>query len=422
MNWFYAVLLLVLPLPIRAATMTQTPAVTLVRAYLDTPASQNTLVAGSTIQFTAYGVYSDGSVAALPDGKGNAVTAWTSTSTQVGSINSGGVFTAVGPGTTNVWAKIGTLTASPWGMSVNPKPAATLVTAYLDTPASQNTLVVGSTLQFTVYGVYSDGSVATLPDAQGNAVTAWTSSAPQAASISSEGIATAVGSGKTDIWAKVGDRTASPWGLTVTDGPPIAGSTPQGSPIEDLFLGPFWKVVKPAGGWASMSNDRLLLNVPGGSNHDTLAPANQAVRVMQVIGSYNFDVSIKIDSTLVATNKGTKDGLIVTSDATHFITFEMAADGTNIHLSAETVANGSATVLLDITNFGQQQSPMYLRLSRAGSAYSAYYSTDGTNWIRATSFTYTRMPTSIGLFGSNYNVSPAMANPVAMSVDWFHAQ
>jgi hypothetical protein len=171
-----------------------------------------------------------------------------------------------------------------------------------------------------------------------------------------------------------------------------------------------------------MANDHLVLNVPGGSNHDTLAPVNEAVRVMQAIGNYNFDVSVKLDSKLIATNEGTKEGLMMTSDATHFITFEVAADGTNVHLSAETVASGLATALLDIANFSQYQSPMYLRLSRAGSAYGAYYSTDGTTWIRATSFTYTRMPTSIGLFGSNYNASPATANPVAMSVDWFHAQ
>jgi hypothetical protein len=325
MNWLHVVLYLVLPLPVSAATMTATPAVTLVGGYLGTPASQNTLVAGSTLQFTAYAVYSDGSKAPLPDGKGNAVTVWSSTSPRVGSISSGGTFTAVEPGTTQIWAKVGRLTASPWK-------------------------------------------------------------------------------------------------LTVTNGQPISGPTSQGSPIDDVFLGPFWKLVSPVGGWASMSNDHLLLNVPGGSNHDTLAPVNQAVRVMQAIGNYNFDVSIKLDSTLPATNKGTAEGLMVTSDATHFVTLEVAADGTNVHLSAETVASGIATVLLDNTNFSQYQSPMYLRLSRAGSAYIAYYSTDGATWTQATSFTYTTMPTSIGLFGSNYSASPATANPVAMSVDWFHAQ
>src|SRR5450631_3002266 len=161
MNWICGVLLLVLPLPVSAAVMSQTAAATLASAYLGTPTSQNTLVAGRTLQFTAYGVYSDGSVATLPDAKGNAVTTWTSTSTQVGSISGGGIFTAVGPGTTNVQAKIGTLLASPWGMTVTaaPKPAATLASAYLGTPTSQNTLVAGRTLQFTAYGVYSDGSV-----------------------------------------------------------------------------------------------------------------------------------------------------------------------------------------------------------------------------------------------------------------------
>ena len=34
-------------------------------------------------------------------------------------------------------------------------------------------MTVGSTLQFTVYGVYSNGSVAALPDAEGDVVTAW---------------------------------------------------------------------------------------------------------------------------------------------------------------------------------------------------------------------------------------------------------
>jgi hypothetical protein len=196
----------------------------------------------------------------------------------------------------------------------------------------------------------------------------------------------------------------------------------QGSPLEDDFLGPFWKLLSPVGGWASMSNDHLSLNVPGGSNHDTLGPVNNAVRVMQAIGNYNFDVSIKLDSTLAATNDGTKEGIMVTSDASHFITFALAADGTTVHLSAQTVARGLPTALLDIANFSQYQSPMYLRLSRTGNAYVAYYSTDGTTWVQATGFTYTRMPTSIGLFGSNYNASPVTASPVAMSVDWFHAQ
>src|SRR6202166_1421033 len=222
MNWLYTVLLLVSPLP---ALATPKPVATLVRAYLAAPANKNTMVAGSTLQFTAYGVYSDGSVATLPDAKGNSVTTWTSSAPQVASISTNGIATAVGAGTTNIWAEVGSLMASPWGITVTtaPKPVATLVRAYLAAPANKNTMVAGGTLQFTAYGVYSDGSVATLPDAKGNSVTAWTSSAPQAASIGTNGIATAVGAGTTNIWAEVGSLMASPWGITVTAAPkPVA--------------------------------------------------------------------------------------------------------------------------------------------------------------------------------------------------------
>ncbi len=44
MNWFYTVLLFVLPVPISAATITPSPAITLVNADLGAPASQDTLV------------------------------------------------------------------------------------------------------------------------------------------------------------------------------------------------------------------------------------------------------------------------------------------------------------------------------------------------------------------------------------------
>ena len=42
---------------------------TLVSAYLH--ANGNTMVKGGTLQFTAYGTYSDGSVSHLPDSLGN---------------------------------------------------------------------------------------------------------------------------------------------------------------------------------------------------------------------------------------------------------------------------------------------------------------------------------------------------------------
>jgi hypothetical protein len=234
---------------------------------------------------------------------------------------------------------------------------------------------------------------------------------------------TAVGKGTTYIEAMVGNVKANVWGLAVTGTlSPKSGPSAPGAPLADRFPGPIWKLVSPAGGTTSVSNAHLFISVPGGSNHDALTTVNQAVRVVQPIGNDNFDVSIKIDSPLVAANDGTKEGLMVISDSKSFITFELATDGTNVHLSAEMVASGVPTNVLDDTNFSQYRTPMYLRLTRAGSAYMAYYSTDGTDWTQATSFTDTKIPTSVGPFASNFNTTPTEADPVTMAVNWFHSQ
>ena len=57
------------------------------------------------------------------------------------------------------------------------------------------------------------------------------------------------------------------------------------APLSSSFAGPLWDVVAPNGGRASVSNEHLYLNLPGGSNHDTLLPSNQSLRVVQPIGT-----------------------------------------------------------------------------------------------------------------------------------------
>jgi hypothetical protein len=191
------------------------------------------------------------------------------------------------------------------------------------------------------------------------------------------------------------------------------------APLASSFPGPLWQVVNPNGGTASVSNGHLFLNVPGGSNHDALLSANEALQVVQPIGNVDFDISIKIDSPLVATDASTSEGLIVLADSKDFITFAVGTSGTSISLSAHTVTGGVATTVFEDTSFREYQTPLYLRLSRAGAAYMAYYSVDGVVWTQAASFTNVRVPTLIGPFASNYNPTPAKAVPVVMAINWF---
>jgi hypothetical protein len=201
-----------------------------------------------------------------------------------------------------------------------------------------------------------------------------------------------------------------------------AGPVPAvpAAPLSSSFPGPLWDVVAPQGGTASVSNQHLFLNVPGGSNHDTLHPSNQAVRVVQPIGDETFDVSIKIDSPVVATDVGTSQGLMVLADDENFITFALVTNGTNLGLSVQTITKGVADTVFDQASFNEYQNPMYLRLTRNGVSYQAYYSVDGVVWTQTAAFTDTRVPTLIGPFAGNYNPTPTRAVPVVMAINWFN--
>jgi hypothetical protein len=201
-----------------------------------------------------------------------------------------------------------------------------------------------------------------------------------------------------------------------------AGPVPAvpAAPLSSSFPGPLWEVVSPVGGTAAVYNQHLFLNVPGGSNHDTLHTSNQAVRVVQPIGDQSFDVSIKIDSPVMATDVGTSQGLMVLADDENFITFALITNGTNLGLSVQTITNGVAATVFDQASFNEYHNPLYLRLTRNGVLYQAYYSVDGVVWTQTAGFTDTRVPTLIGPFAGNYNATPSRAVPVVMTINWFN--
>jgi hypothetical protein len=94
-------------------------------------------------------------------------------------------------------------------------PGPTLLSVFVEGKQGAATIVLGGTLQFTAYGNYSDGSVASLPDAEGNTVTLWNTSNHAVAKISTLGHATALSLGTVYIEATVGAMMASPCQVTV---------------------------------------------------------------------------------------------------------------------------------------------------------------------------------------------------------------
>src|SRR3984957_1874597 len=198
------------------------------------------------------------------------------------------------------------------------------------------------------------------------------------------------------------------------------------SPVADDFNGTslntaLWTVVAPAGGSASVSNGHLLITVPGGSNHDAFVPALDAVQVEQQVSNANFDVNVKIDSTLAASGKYSGQGLLVEGDAHDYIRFEISANGSSISLSANTIIAGTQSTKFQLSPFSGYVVPTYLRLNRTGSTYTGYYSADGTNWTQAGSFADSSLTvTGLALYGSNYQSNPSNAPAITPSFDWFH--
>jgi hypothetical protein len=362
---------------------------TLTSAYLH--ATANTMVMGSTLQFTAYGVYSDGSVSKLP----NTVIAWGTSNHKVAVSSMGGHVTAKATGVVNVQATIGGLKASYWTVTVRTPAQASAVQPPASAPIETAPAAAREAQPVTAAKAEEAPPAANEPSP----------SSPEAAPPAGTPLAPAA-------------ATPGASSLVASAPPPAAPGKVQ----PDGFQGPFWRVVTPAGGSASISNSHLYIGVPGGSNHDTMLSSNQAVRVVQSIGNHDFDVTIKIDSPIFATDANTSQGLMVLSDDRNFITFALQTDGTRIGLSAHTVTGGVGTAVLQDSDFSQYQNPMYLRLTKTGSAFVALYSVDGINFTQAASFTDTAAITAIGPYASNYNDTPANAVPVVMSVSWFDVQ
>jgi hypothetical protein len=101
---------------------------------------------GLTIQMIATGTYTDGGRRALSD------VSWTSVTTSVATVSSGGLVTPVAEGTTTVQATAGGLAAVDIELRVRPAEMTTIELRYRDV------LKVNTTSSISVTGVYTDGT------------------------------------------------------------------------------------------------------------------------------------------------------------------------------------------------------------------------------------------------------------------------
>jgi hypothetical protein len=188
-----------LPTPTATATAT-------LRSVEVTPTNAQA-AAGTTVQFTATGVYTDNSTRDL-----TGQVTWASSASTVAAVSnaagSNGLVTAAGVGSTTVSATSGSVT----GTTTLTVTAATLVSIEVTPPAA--VVANGLTRQFTATGVFSDNSTQDI-----TTQVAWASSNVTVATASdaagSMGLAIAVGVGATTIAATSGGVSGSTT-MTVT--------------------------------------------------------------------------------------------------------------------------------------------------------------------------------------------------------------
>ena len=163
-----------------------------------------TLAPGVTQQYSATATYGNNTT-----GDVSSQVTWSTTPTNIATVNSTGLVTGVSLGTATVRAQSGSVIAST-GLTVATKQISSIAIAPLTQNLNVSSANGPTTVQFTATATYKDGSMGDV-----TAVSTWNAVPSTAVSISSTGLATAVAVGTSTITATSGGVTSNSATITV---------------------------------------------------------------------------------------------------------------------------------------------------------------------------------------------------------------
>ncbi|MCI2401184.1 Ig-like domain-containing protein [Aliiroseovarius sp. N1Y82] len=195
-------------------------------------------------------------------------------------------------------------------------------------------------------------------------------------------------------------------------------TTPPSSGIaSDDFSGgvldPVWTIEGPGGissGLGTDATDAWLELVTPDGDHDVWG-VNNAARAMQGISDGDFQIETRFLST--PSEKYQLQGLLVEQDADNWLRFDTYSDGSQLYAFAAITVDGVSSMAFRVTIPGSVAP--YLRLTRAGDDWTLDYSTDGTTWVTAGSFTHALTASQVGVFGGNTGLTTGFT----AQVDYF---
>lgn len=253
----------------------------------------------STKQFTVIGHYNIGN----PKDITNQMT-WISADTQVATLDTMGIATAVGSGRVIIRAQIFEPATQKTFQATTVLSVVAQLTAITVNPASAQ-IAKTTSQQFTASGAFNDGTQADI-----TAMVAWSSSQP-AATISSSpgtrGMALGVSSGATSITATLGSLTSTPSTLTVTNAAlvslavtPASSTVPLASSQQFVATGTFddgtTQNVAATSAWSSSSPGIARVTSVGLVTGLGLGDAD----ISATMGAYSDTATATVDASSVS--------------------------------------------------------------------------------------------------------------------------
>ena len=276
-----------------------------VLANISVTPSTPSVTVGGTQQFTATANYNGGASSDITN-----TATWTSSNTGFATITTGGLATGVAAGSPTVTAAFGGMSGTAT-LTVN---AAVTLTSIAISPRG-DTVSTGFTKQFTATGTYSNGTTADIT----NTVT-WASSATSKATISnaggSNGLATPVAAGSTNISATLGavsdSTTLTVNSVTLTGIYIGANATyPAGATKQYTAWGNFSdgsKVdITDQVTWASSSTGAATISNASGSNGlaSTVAAGNTTITAVKSSITGSATLAVKAENETAVTDNFT---------------------------------------------------------------------------------------------------------------------
>lgn len=185
-------------------------------------------------------------------------------------------------------------------------------------------------------------------------------------------------------------------------------------------LNAMWQFVNPLGDASyNMTDTQMELIVPGGINHDVWPengkPTNRAPRIMQQATDPN-NLNVKFEKGVG--QRIQMQGVIIEQDADNFlrINFQYDDDGRTRMYVIGFASGVDPNILHSVQISGANaNNPIYMSVTRNGGTWTAWYSTDGSNY-QSVSFNFPLAVMQVGAFAGNAGSNPP---PFTAVIDYF---